>query len=241
MMHQQMLIEQFLGPDNFHMLIDTLCNQDEEFLGLYQQYKEWLGKVRHDETLETTCSINKLQVAIMQKTCCAMYYTGCLGAMMNYEHFLDPLKPTCVAPCVELDTYLRVDQMRKLPLYRAADTVINEFKSQLDENGLAGFSVVEKMDAYLETVAPQLAHYYGYLAANALLGYNILGYHQDCRLDAEYTHMLEQHLGYQLDTSHWNGVFDLREWTFPKVELPDPQTTIFYRGEILQNASIQKP
>ena len=51
-------------------------------------------------------------------------------------------------------------------MYRAANMAIVDFKALLSSEQLTKFSNVEEFSEYLDVVAPQLAHYYGYLAAN---------------------------------------------------------------------------
>ena len=89
------------------------------------------------------------------------------------------------------------------------------------------------LSEYLDVIGPQLAHYYGYLAANSLLEHLVPGYRRDVLLDVEYTRMLEQHLGFKLDHSQWNGVLDLEKWIFPEVDCGDAQSAVFLRNELL--------
>ena len=233
MIQKQLLIERLIGPDVFYALIETLYNQDEEFRSMYDRYCEFLDYIDKEFDSDYHPEILMFKFAIMQKTCSSLFYAGCLGFRMNYEHYLDPLKPTCVCSCVAFDTYLKTEQMRELPLYRASNRAIADFKLLLPPEQLTKFSNVEELSGYLDVVAPQLAHYYGYLAANSLLEHLVPGYRRDVLLDAEYTRMLEQHLGFKLDHSQWNGALNLEKWIFPEVDCGDAQSAVFMRSEML--------
>lgn len=234
MIHKQLLIERLIGPDVFCALIETLYNQDEEFRDIYDRHCEFLNNFDDGFSAADHSGIRMLKSAIIQRTCSSLFYAGCLGFKMNYEHYLDPLKPTCVWPCVTFDTYLGTERMRTLPLYYESNKIMENFKSILRAEKLAQFSAVERMSEYLDIVGPQLAHYYGYLAANDLLGYLVPDYRGDVLLDTEYLRMLEQHLGFKLDHSQWEGVLDLKKWSFPEIDCGDPQTAVFFRNEIIR-------
>ena len=233
MIHKQLLIERVIGPDVFCALIETLYNQDTEFQDIYDKYCAFLHSVGDELISDYHTAVPKLKFAIMQRTCSALFYAGCLGFKMNYEHFVDPLTPTCILPCVAFDTYLGTERLRDLPLYRASSEAIAAFKALLNAEQLAQFSAVENLSEYLDVIGPQLAHYYGYLAANSLLEHLVPGYRRDVLLDVEYTRMLEQHLGFKLDHSQWNGVLDLEKWIFPEVDCGDAQSAVFLRNELL--------
>ena len=240
MIQKQLLIERLIGPDVFHALIETLYNQDEEFRSMYDRYCGFLDYIDKELDTDYHSEILMFKSAIMQKTCSSLFYAGCLGLRMNYEHFIDPLKPTCVCSCVAFDTYLKAGQMRELPLYRASSKVIADFKSMLSSEQLTQFLNVEEMSEYLDVIAPQLAHYYGYLAANSLLEYLVPGYHGDVLLDAEYARILERHLGFKLDNSQWNGVLDLKKWQFPRIDYGDAQSFVLLRNQLIRSPLVSR-
>ena len=233
MIHKQLLIERVIGPDVFCALIETLYNQDTEFQDIYDKYCAFLHSVGDELISDYNSAVPKLKFTIMQRTCSSLFYAGCLGFKMNDEHFADPLKPTCVWPCVAFDAYLGTERLRDLPLYRASSEAIAAIKALFNAEQLARYSAVEDLCEYLDVVVPQMAHYYGYLAANSLLELLVPGYHGDVLLDAKYTSMLEQHLGFKLDHSQWNGILDLEKWIFPEVDCGEAQSTVFLRKEIL--------
>jgi len=240
MIQKQLVIERLTGPDVFHALIETLYNQDEEFRSMYDRYCGFLDYIDKELDADYHSEILMFKSAIMQKTCSSLFYAGCHGFRMNYEHYLDPLKPTCVCGCISFDTYLKTEQMRKLPLYCASSKAIENFKSILSSEQLTQFLNVEEMIGYLDVVAPQLAHYYGYLAANSLLEHLVPGYRGDVLLDIEYTRMLELHLGFKLDHSQWNGVLDLKKWQFPRIDYGDAQSIVLLRNQLIRSPLVSR-
>lgn len=93
---------------------------------------------------------------------------------------------------MDFGIYLREETAHRLPEYTHAQSVLDQFYTSLSTNQKALYEDVVAYICYLETIAPKLAHYYGYLLGNELFPHIIPGYHMDMPLTAHYRMMLDR-------------------------------------------------
>ena len=96
---------------------------------------------------------------------------------------------------VDSEIYLREETAHRLPEYEGAQKVLDQFYALLSPNQKVLYEDVISYSSYLETTAPKLAHYYGYLLGNELLPRIIPGYHGDMALTVRYRMMLRDYFG----------------------------------------------
>ena len=110
-------------------------------------------------------------------------FSGMLGLRANWEHFIDPLRNFLDA---DTEVYLREETAHRLPAYKAAQETRDAFFARLSPEEQDIYDAVTEYACYLETVAPKLAHYYGYILGNELLPQVIPGYHPSALQTAAY-------------------------------------------------------
>ena len=131
---------------------------------------------------------------------------------MNCDHFLNPMTPNCTWPQIDFDDYLRLNIAYEMPLYNHGEKFIHKFRTQLGEGHDYLWDAVLSYETALEVCGSKLAHFYGYLAGNQLLYHCIPCYQVDSALTLRYEYLLEQYFGTPLNTSQWEGFFDLNTW-----------------------------
>ena len=118
-------------------------------------------------------------------------FSGMLGLKANVEHFMDPVARNFLD--VDTEVYLREETAHRLPEYKAAQQTRDAFFARLSSREQDIYDAVTEYTCYLETVAPKLAHYYGYILGNDLLPQVIPGYHPDTLQTAQYEAMLKRY------------------------------------------------
>ena len=119
-------------------------------------------------------------------------FSGALGLKANLDHFIDPIRDFLA---VDFDVFLREETARSLPSYATAQRARNDFFARLSPAERDIYDAVVVYTSYLETVAPKLAHYYGYILGNELLPQVIPGYHPDSLHTARYAATLTRWAG----------------------------------------------
>jgi len=229
MITKQALIDTFVGKGIVDAMIETLYNQDPDFLETHRTYLAAIAKLHHVLGESEKRNIQKYVVAIEQKCASNLYHAGILGLKMNYDHFLNPMTPNCTWKEVDYDDYLLPHIADQLPLFEVASRYTSQFENQLPSDLDDVKEAVLSYETALECCGMKLAHYYGYLAGNELLYFLVPGYHADTVLDIRYSHMLEQYFGRPLNKSQWDGIFNPKEWSIAPLEERDPQDTLTYR------------
>lgn len=171
--------------------IENLLKVSAEFREDHKRYVEALAKLRSEHG---TC-VDEVYLAIIHQCASDLVYAGMLGLKMNLDHFVNPMLPDCTWPQVDYCDYLREDVAHSLPVYKAAEAVIDGFYQKLsaDQKGL--YDAIAEYQSHLVTVGPKLAHYYGYILGNDLLPHFVPGYRPDPLLTLKYTEMLEKYFG----------------------------------------------
>lgn len=127
--------------------------------------------------------------SIKRQMASTFLFSGVLGIKANLDNFLDPVARNFLDTDPEI--YLREVTARTLPEYREAEASRAKFFALLTPEQRALYEDVTAYAAYLETVGPKLAHYYGYLLGNWLLPKIIPGYHPDRAQTFSYRMMLK--------------------------------------------------
>ena len=123
----------------------------------------------------------------------SVLFSGMLGLKANLDHFIDPIARSFLD--VDFEVYLREETAHRLPEFEAAQQIRAGFYARLSPAERELYGDVLEYTCYLETVAPKLAHYYGYILGNDLLPQVIPGYYPDTLQTAQYETMLTQYWG----------------------------------------------
>lgn len=120
-------------------------------------------------------------------------FSGMLGLKANADHFIDPVARNFLD--VDTEVYLREETAHRLPGYKNSQRARDGFFARLSSEEQEIYDDVMEYTCYLETVAPKLAHYYGYILGNDLLPQVLPGYHPNALQTARYQKLL----------THWAG------------------------------------
>ncbi len=122
-------------------------------------------------------------------------FSGALGLKANFDHFADPIRDFLA---VDFEVFLREETAHRLPGYEKAQQTRDRFFARLSSEEQKIYTAVREYTCYLETVAPKLAHYYGYILGNDLLPQIIPGYHPNGLQTTRYRALLRHWAGKEL-------------------------------------------
>jgi len=192
MLTTQTVFDQLTGEGIVQALTEVIAQNFEDFAREQKQYEQAMT-VLQKELGETNHLVKDEMDAIVRQTASDLLFSGVLGIKANLDHFIDPMSRSFMD--VSFETYLREITAHKLPDYVKAQKVRDRFYALLTPNQRTVYEAVMSYVAYLETVGPKLAHYYGYLLGNKLLYRIVPGYHADMALTMNYCMMLEDYFG----------------------------------------------
>lgn len=187
MLRKKAIWEQLTGEHITKIFIDLI----EEMFGDF-------GQVR-DRYLAAMDMLEKTQGAFCKEEMDAIdrqlrslvLFSGMLGLKANLNHFIDPIARSFLD--VDFEVYLHEETAHRLPEYKTAQQIRTGFFAQLSPAEREIYGDVTEYTCYLETVAPKLAHYYGYILGNDLLPQVIPGYHPDTMQTAQYEATLNRY------------------------------------------------
>lgn len=190
MITMQTVLKQLTGKDIYDSLIHLMTEGFTDFAVVRKRYEHTMGilKTKLGEKIVTDT-----MEAIQQQTVSNLLFCGCLGIKANLDNFLNPLARNFLD--VDPETYLREETAHRLPEYMHAQVILEQFYALCAPGYQAQYEEIVAYISYLETAAPKLAHYYGYLLGNEILPRIIPGYHTDMALTARYRMMLRVFFG----------------------------------------------
>jgi len=188
MVTTQNVLEQLTGRKIVRKLEAYLEETFESFPAVRSRYITAVTRLRNELGADTSPSVDDLVDAIDRQTISNLLFSGALGMKSNLDHFIDPMARTVLD--VDFPVFLREETARHLPEYVKAQETIAAFFAFLTPGQSELFEDVTEYISYMETTAPKLAHYYGYLLGNGLLYYLVPGYHADEVLTMHYRFML---------------------------------------------------
>lgn len=193
MIAMQTILKQLTGEEIYDALIRFMAEEFEDFAVTREQY-ERIMDILQTELGEKT--VLNARDAIKRQTVSNLLFSGFLGIKANLDNFINPLSRSFLE--VDSEIYLREQTAHRMPEYECAQSVLDQFYSTLSLDQKQLYDDVIEYVSYLETIAPKLAHYYGYLLGNELLPYIIPGYHADMALTLQYRTMLKTYFGKEL-------------------------------------------
>ena len=178
-------VEQLTGPGLADALVEQMLEHVE---GFREGRKGYEAAIRQLKAAQVDAAIQKRFTAVL-------LFSGYLGFQMNLDHFRNAMAPNCTWQQLDYNDYLREDLAYRLPEYREADQVLQDFAGSLTEEQEPLYETIMDYESYLATFGPKLAHYYGYLLGDKLLPHLIPGYHPDASLTYKYNLMLANYFG----------------------------------------------
>lgn len=186
----QTVLNQVTGKELYDALIQSMTEEFEDFAAARKRYERAMDILR---TELGEAAVTDAMDAIRQQTVSNLLFSGFLGLKANLDNFINPLARNFLD--VDSEIYLREETARRLPEYDRAQTVLDRFYTLLSPDQKAMYEDVITYISCLETTAPKLAHYYGYILGNTLLPRIIPGYHTDTALTVQYWMMLRDYFG----------------------------------------------
>ena len=170
----------------------TLEDQFHSFNEARATYEMALDVLRQTIGKGSVPSVNDVADAVRRQTASNLLFAGALGLKSNWEHFHDPLAPTVLD--LDFDVFLREQDAIMLPEYQHAQEVLSRFCGLLSPVQQELYDPVIEYISYLETVGPKLAHLYGHLLGDVILGRFVPGYEPDTVLSDRYRKMVAGYL-----------------------------------------------
>ena len=188
MIKLQTALQQLTNEGLVETLVEFMEEQFEDFAEIRQRYLSTVA------TLEKELPFVRQEVAAIHKqTASMLLFSGYLGLKANLEHFTDPVGKDFLD--VDSEVFLREVAARRLPEYQQAQAVRTQFAGMLSSGQQERYQHIKEYVIYLETVGPKLAHYYGYLLGNEILGKIILGYFPDIGHTMRYAATIDNYFG----------------------------------------------
>lgn len=192
MFNTQMILKHLIGNTIVDALVETLSKNFDDFAAAKERCDKAMACLRE----EIGDSVQDEMAAIEQQTASNLFFSGLLGLKANWDHFVDPVARTFLD--VDPENYLREMVSHDLPKYRQAQETRNRFRDQLTSHQENIYEDITGYVTYLETAAPKLAHYCGYLLGNELLYHAVPGYHPDLVLTNQYRMTMRDYFGKQV-------------------------------------------
>lgn len=175
MIDAKTIMEQLTGQALTNALVEFLEQRFADFPEIREKYQT---------AIEQTEKGKELADAIDTQTVSDLLFSAALGLKANLEHFRDPIARTFLEVAPEI--YLRESIAHSLPQYIGAQEIWGAVEVSDDIIAYA---------AYLETVGPKLAHYFGYLLGDELLPWIVPGYQPDPVLTICYRDRVRTNVG----------------------------------------------
>lgn len=182
------IMEQMTGRAIVEPLIEMLTVNVEEFAEERRKFDEAMYTLEEELGADMVPSMKDVEETIYQQAAVLVLFSGLLGLKANLDHYKDPVARTFLD--VDYDVYLREDTARRLPDYITAQETRDRFVRNLSPAQQERHEPVMEYVAFLETVIPKLAHYYGYLLGNELFPKVVPGYYSDVKMTLQYKEMI---------------------------------------------------
>ena len=187
------VLDQLTNPSALYEdLLETLKEIDPSFHAEEQQFQEAVTSLKSTMTDAEANGLDTYLAAAQEEVAATMIYTGWLGFQLNLDCWKNPINKLMLDQDYEEITQERsfesmpnIKQAR-LKAEAAARGIRDDHKELLLDIG-SYFS-------YLHTVAPKLAHLFGFRLADEFLYHVVPGYFHDQILTVQYARTLEGYL-----------------------------------------------
>ena len=195
------LVHQLTAPKVvLQNVCDTLRKIDPSYAQEEQKYNHTVTELNDAIGEAGSPSVGEYLAATEQKLCAELIYITWLGFRQNLECFQNPVNNRFLE--LDYEDIHREHRLHTLPEVQKSLKTIDAFHKMLFKLPEAKHSLTNGVTdyvCYLEAVGYKLAHYFGFILADAFLGYVIPGYVSDPCTTIRYTMVLENYM--QLDLS----------------------------------------
>ncbi len=167
--------------------IDTYFNQKFDDFGEYkEQFDAAVCSLRNSWSEE---NVQELIAAYNQRVAAVVLYAGNNGYQSCLDQCRNPDKDFLQW---ETEQMVWEEMMRRMPAYVQAQTIISLLSRTLPDEIHRN---INDYYLYLDTVAPRIAHYEGFMLANRLLHYTEPVYYMDYMNLLQYQKMMQEYYG----------------------------------------------
>lgn len=174
-------------------LLETLREIDPSFPAEEKQFQEAVASLKSTMTDAETNSLDSYLAAAQEEITAAMIYTGWLGFQLNLDCWRNPINKLMLDQDYEEIT--RERSFESIPTIKLARIKAETAARNIPENQEGMLSDIGSYFSYLHTVAPKLAHLFGFRLADEFLYHVIPGYCHDPVYTMQYTKDLGDYLG----------------------------------------------
>ncbi len=192
----QKMMDQFTGERMVEVLMPIMRKHFPDFTEAYRRYLAAMDLLEASLNGSTPSAGEEMDAIAVQNTS-TLGFSAILGVHANLAHFTDPSGQDFLDQ--EPEDYLQEKTARLLEDFAVAQAVRDRFYALLSPEQQDVYDDVTEYVCYLESALPKLAHFYGYLRGNALLGSVIPEYRPDPLHTGAYREMLESYFGTPLD------------------------------------------
>ncbi len=194
MMTMQNVLYRVTGQDGMELLLEEMEKFFEDFPAVRQTYLKTMESFRKELGDE---AVEEEKKRIEQQITALVRYCWVRGLQANYKNFQNPANDFLDT---DPEVYLGEKTARHLREIDEAQSLRRQFCRSLTQRQYSRYQGVIEYITYLETVAPKLAHYYGYLLGNELLHRFVPEYQPDLVQTLRYARDLEIYFGRPLDS-----------------------------------------
>ena len=187
------IMNQLTGPAMLTDLTELLRTKDPGFPPVEQNYLNAFSAAKSIWDALSYSILCQYMEAWFQTLIPRLVYAGYLGFQVNLENFRNPAG----MPVHRMDfsELIKEHIATHLPASQSAVQAAHEYYQKLRSQSHDLPDAVKDYCAYLETAAPNLAHFAGYVIANEFLQWVEPGYKPDGYQTATYVMRLDDYLG----------------------------------------------
>ena len=189
--------ERLYGKWMVEAMIELLEEQFDDFPEMRKNYIAAMQKLKQQLGDDPSVSIEELEEAIEQQLQSDLLFSAVLGIKANLDNFINPVSKNFLD--TDFEVFLREEMAHGLPGYSQGSKKESKFFAQLDKEQQKIYGDIQQYTTYLETTAPKVAHYYGFLMGEDLLYRIVPGYYSDISLQVRYSHIMKKYFGKHMD------------------------------------------
>lgn len=197
MITMRTILQQLSEKTIAEAMIEMLAAHSEDFREDQQRCNEAVGKLTNELGDISVPSVAEEMEAIHRQLASSLVFSGFLGFQANLNHHMDPVARTFLD--VDCEVYLRENTSKQLPEHKSAQDTRTKFYFSLTPEQREVYEGIAMYAHHLESVAPKLSHYFGYIMGDALLPRIVPGYCPDLKMTAQYSNRMTEFLGMPID------------------------------------------
>lgn len=191
------VLDQLTNPSALYEdLLETLREIDPNFPAEEKQFQWAVASLKHILSDTDAISLDAYLATAQEEIAATMIYTGWLGFQLNLECWKNPINKLMLDQDYEEITQER--SFESIPNIKQARLKAEAIAKTVPEAQKDLISDIGSYFSYLHTVAPKLAHLFGFRLADEFLHHVIPGYHPDKLYTERHKNDVVEYLGFRL-------------------------------------------